>query len=112
VAKKKTCNTATNQGSSARCGGAYIYIYKSRHDLTTESAETGVVCCCYLGEGREVDGQQAVGGLLPLVRREDDGAVGFKRDWRFAGVDHLQLRADGVKHDLQDKEPATSYIRE
>jgi len=53
-----------------------------------------------------------VGGLLPLVRREDDGAVGFKRDWRFAGVDHLQLRADGVKHDLQDKEPATSYIRE
>jgi hypothetical protein len=46
------------------------------------------------------------------VRREDDGAVGFKRDWRFAGVDHLQLRADGVKHDLQDKEPGTSYIRE
>jgi hypothetical protein len=54
----------------------------------------------YLGEAREVDGQQAVGRFLPLVRREDHGAVLLKGDRGFSGVDHLQLWTNGVEHDL------------
>jgi hypothetical protein len=65
----------------------------------------------YLGEAREVDGQQTVGRFLPLVRREDHGAVLLKGDGGFRGVDHLQLRTDGVEHDL-DPNPtvSTSFV--
>jgi hypothetical protein len=43
VAKKKRLVIQQLTRDRARDVVAHIYIYKSRHDLTTESAETGVV---------------------------------------------------------------------
>jgi len=57
-----------------------------------------------LGEPREVDGQQAGGGFLAVMRRENNSPVLLKGKRGLALVHHLQLRANGIEHDLQAKD--------
>jgi len=63
-----------------------------------------------LGEPREVDGQQGGGGFLALMRREHDSPVLLKGDGGLTLVDHLQLRSNRVKHNLQASKQASESV--
>jgi hypothetical protein len=48
---------------------------------------------------------------LPLVRREDNGAIFFKGDRGLTSVHDLQLWTKGVKHDLHNKDSECEHAR-